>query len=138
MQKVAVSGSAGFIGGYLVEELLRRGYAVVGVDNFSKYGKVRKSYDDHPQYRLVEGDARNVELMTELLADCDHFVAGAAMIGGISYFHTYAYDLLAANERIMASSCDAAIAAQRDGRLQKVTYLSSSIVFENAPEWPSH
>ena len=40
--------------------------------------------------------------MTELLADCDHFVAGAAMIGGISYFHTYAYDLLATNERIIA------------------------------------
>ncbi len=51
--------------------------------------------------------------MTELLADCDHFVAGAAMIGGISYFHAYAYDLLATNERIMAASCDAAIAAHR-------------------------
>ena len=68
-----------------------------------------RSYDDHPDYRLVEGDARDVELMTELLADCDHFVAGAAMIGGISYFHTYAYDLLATNERIIAASCDAAI-----------------------------
>ena len=40
--------------------------------------------------------------MTELLADCDHFIAGAALIGGISYFHAYAYDLLATNERIMA------------------------------------
>jgi hypothetical protein len=45
--------------------------------------------------------------MTELLAGCDHFIAGAAMIGGISYFHTYAYDLLATNERIIAASCDA-------------------------------
>jgi nucleoside-diphosphate-sugar epimerase len=132
-----VSGSAGFIGGYVVEELLGRGYQVVGVDNFSKYGKVRKSYDDHPGYRLVEGDARDVELMTDLLADCDHFIAGAAMIGGISYFHTYAYDLLAANERIIASSCDAAIAAHRGGRLGKMTYMSSSMVFESATEWPS-
>ncbi len=138
MEKVVVSGSAGFIGGYLVEELLRRGYAVVGVDNFSKYGKVRKSYDDHPRYELVEGDARDVELMTRLLSDCDQFVAGAAMIGGISYFHTYAYDLLATNERIVASSCDAAIAALKQGRLKKVTYLSSSMVFESATEWPSH
>ncbi len=138
MEKVLVSGSAGFIGGYLVEELLRRGYTVVGVDNFSKYGKVRKSYDDHPRYELVEGDARDVGLMTRLLSDCDQFVAGAAMIGGISYFHTYAYDLLATNERIIASSCDAAIAAHQQGRLQKVTYLSSSMVFESATEWPSH
>ena len=138
MQKVLVSGSAGFIGGYVVEELLRRGYAVVGLDNFSKYGKVRKSYDNHPDYRLVEGDAQDVELMTRLLADCDHFIAGAAMIGGISYFHTYAYDLLATNERIIAASCDAAIAARRDGHLRKVTYLSSSMVFESADEWPSY
>jgi UDP-glucose 4-epimerase len=138
MEQVLVSGSAGFIGGYVVEELLKRGYAVVGLDDFSKYGKVTKSYDDHPRYRLVEGDARDVSLMTELLAGCDHFIAGAAMIGGISYFHTYAYDLLAANERIIAASCDAAIAARRGGRLRKVTYLSSSMVFESAAEWPSY
>jgi UDP-glucose 4-epimerase len=135
--KTLVSGSSGFIGGYVIEELLRRGHEVIGVDNFSKYGKVAKSYDDHENYRLVEGDARDSDLMTELLSDCDHFIAGAALIGGISYFHTYAYDLLANNERIIASSCDAAIAAHRDGRLQKVTYLSSSMVFESTTRWPS-
>ena len=135
--KVLVSGSSGFIGGYVVEELLRRGYEVVGIDNHSKYGRVSKSYDRHPNYRLVEDDARNVGLMTELLSDCDHFIAGAAMIGGISYFHTYAYDLLATNERIIAASCDAAIAAHRAGVLKKVTYMSSSMVFESTDEWPS-
>jgi UDP-glucose 4-epimerase len=135
--KVLVSGSSGFIGGYVVEELLRRGHTVVGVDNFSKYGPVAKSYDDHPSYQLVEGDARDTELMTRLLSDCDHFIAGAAMIGGISYFHAYAYDLLATNERIMAAQCDAAIAAHRDGRLAKVTYLSSSMVYESTDHWPS-
>jgi nucleoside-diphosphate-sugar epimerase len=135
--KVLVSGSAGFIGGYVVEELLSRGYAVVGIDNYSKYGKVEKSYDNHPRYTFYEDDARDVQLMTKLLSDCDHFVAGAALIGGISYFHAYAYDLLASNERIMASQCDAAIEAHRQGRLQKVTYLSSSMVFESTQHWPS-
>src|ERR1700746_2431407 len=138
MEQVLVSGSAGFIGGYVVEYLLNRGYAVVGLDNFSKYGKVRKSYDEDPRYRLVEGDARDVGLMSRLLAGCDHFIAGAAMIGGISYFHAYAYDLLATNERIIAASCDAAIKARAEGRLRKVTYLSSSMVFESAADWPSH
>ncbi|MDP9093280.1 MAG: NAD(P)-dependent oxidoreductase [Actinomycetota bacterium] len=136
-KKVLVSGSAGFIGGYLVEELLRCGYSVVGIDNYSKYGKIVKSYDEHPNYHFTEGDARDVDLMTSLLADCDHFVAGAALIGGISYFHAYAYDLLATNERIMAAQCDAAIAAHKSGRLRKVTYLSSSMVFESAEHWPS-
>jgi UDP-glucose 4-epimerase len=136
-QKVMVSGSAGFIGGYVVEELLSRGYSVVGIDNYSKYGPVVKSYDSHPDYDFVEDDARDVQLMTKLLADCDHFVAGAALIGGISYFHAYAYDLLASNERIMAAECDAAIEAHRSGKLQKVTYLSSSMVFESTEHWPS-
>jgi UDP-glucose 4-epimerase len=138
VSKVLVSGSSGFIGGYVVEELLGRGHTVVGVDNHSKYGRVAKSYDDHPSYTLVDGDARDTALMTELLADCEHFVAGAALIGGISYFHTYAYDLLATNERIIASSCDAAIDAFQNGRLEKVTYLSSSMVFESADRWPSY
>ncbi|MEV4133706.1 NAD-dependent epimerase/dehydratase family protein [Dactylosporangium sp. NPDC049742] len=137
MPKVLVTGSAGFIGGYVVEELLSRGYQVVGLDNYSKYGPVTRSYDSHPDYRFVEGDARDVDLVTELLDGCDHFIAGAAMIGGISYFHAYAYDLLATNERIMASSCDAAIKAHRDGTLKKMTYLSSSMVFESTTHWPS-
>src|ERR1700744_1798954 len=138
MATVLVSGSAGFIGGYVVEELLRRGHEVVGIDNLSKYGKVTKSYDDHRSYTFVEGDARDVDLITKLLIECDHFIAGAAMIGGISYFHTYAYDLLATNERIIATSCDAAITARRNGRLRKVTYLSSSMVFESADEGPPY
>jgi len=138
MKNVVVTGSAGFIGGYLVEELLRTGYSVTGVDNFSKYGPVTRSYDSDPNYRLVPGDVRDTELMTELLSDADHFIAGAALIGGISYFHTYAYDLLAQNERIIASSCDAAIAAKKAGaRLEKVTYMSSSMVFESTDRWPS-
>jgi len=135
--KVLVSGSSGFIGGYVVEELLRKGYDVVGIDNHSKYGRISKSYDSHPSYSLVEGDCCDVELMTELLMDCDHFIAGAALIGGISYFHAYAYDLLATNERIIASSCDAAIRAHRQGKLKKVTYMSSSMVFESTTQWPS-
>jgi len=135
--KVLVTGSAGFIGGYLVEELLGKGYEVVGVDNHSKYGPITKSYDSHPNYKLIIGDARDVDVMTAAMMDCEHVIAGAALIGGITYFHAYAYDLLATNERIMASTCDAAIRAHRQGKLKKVTYLSSSMVFESTDHWPS-
>jgi UDP-glucose 4-epimerase len=135
--KVLVTGSAGFIGGYVVAELLARGYEVVGVDNYSKYGPVAKIYDSDPRYHFVFGDAADVNVMRDALGGCDHFIAGAAMIGGISYFHTYPYDLLATNERIMAASCDAAIEAFRNGVLKKVTYMSSSMVFESTTTWPS-
>ncbi len=136
--KVLVTGSAGFIGGYVVERLLRREHEVIGLDNLSKYGLVTKSYDEHPGYRFVEGDARDKHLLGELLEGCDHFIAGAALIGGISYFHSYAYDLLATNERITAAACDAAIQARKEGSLEKVTFMSSSMVFESADAWPSY
>lgn len=135
--KVLITGAAGFIGGYLCEELLGEGWDVVGLDNYSKYGKIERAYDKHERYHFVEGDAKDTALVTELLADCDHFVAGAAMIGGITYFHEYAYDLLAENERITASSFDAAIQAHRDGKLQRITALSSSMVFENGTQFPT-
>jgi UDP-glucose 4-epimerase len=135
--KVLVTGAAGFLGGYVVSELLSRGHDVVGLDNFSRYGKVTKAHDDHPNYRLVEGDARDVDLVIELLAGCEHFIAGAALVGGMPYFHKYPYDVLATNERITAASCDAAIHAHAHDRLEKVTYVSSSMVFESTDHWPS-
>jgi nucleoside-diphosphate-sugar epimerase len=135
--KVLVTGAAGFICGYLVAELLEHGHEVVGVDNFSKYGRVGKSYDGHPRYRLVEGDAKDAALLTELARECDQVVAAAAMIGGISYFHEFAYDLLAENERILAATFDAAIAARRTGHLQRIVVLSSSMVYESAAVFPT-
>jgi len=135
--KVLVTGASGFICGYLVADLLNAGHEVVGVDNFSKYGPVRRSFDTDPRYRLVEGDAKDAELLTELAAGCDQVVAGAAMIGGISYFHEFAYDLLAENERICAATFDAALTAFRLGRMQKITVLSSSMVFESTAVFPT-
>lgn len=138
MEKVLVTGSAGFIGGYLVEELVCQGYNVIGLDNLSKYGRVSRSFDENSNYEFVAGDAMDVKLLEDLLFDCDHVIAGAALIGGISYFHTYAYDLLAKNERMIAAMCDAAIATRAKGRpLKKVTYMSSSMVFESTDRWPS-
>ncbi len=136
--KVLITGSAGFIGGYVVQELLDKGHEVIGIDNLSKYGDVTRSFDSATNYEFVNGDVQDVNLMTKLMHDVDHVIAGAALIGGISYFHTYAYDLLAKNERIIASTCDAAIATLQAGRpLKKVTYLSSSMVFESTNKWPS-
>jgi UDP-glucose 4-epimerase len=135
--RILITGAAGFINGYLVPELLEAGHEVVGLDDFSKYGRLTKSYDDHPRYRFVEGDAKDTALMRELAADVDQVVASAAMIGGISYFHEFAYDLLAENERILASTFDAAIAARRDGVLSRIIVVSSSMVYESATVFPT-
>src|SRR5947209_14196366 len=124
--KILVTGAAGFIGGYLVEELLQAGHHVVGLDNFSKYGEVRQASLGHPNYQFVTGDAKDIGLLRDLMRDVDQVVAGAARIGGISYFHEFAYDLLSENERITAATFDAAVAAFKAGTLKKINVISSS------------
>lgn len=131
--RVLLTGSEGLIGGYLTRELLARGYDVTGIDNFSKHG-IRQAPDG---YRLIEGDAADEAVLDEALADCDHFIAGAAMIGGLGYLHGVPLDLLIDNERLTIAACQAAIRAHRAGRLAKVTWVSSSMVYESAASWPS-
>jgi UDP-glucose 4-epimerase len=135
--KILVTGSSGFIAGYLIADLLDAGHEVVGLDNNSKYGPMERAFDGHPGYRAVLGDAKDSALLTELLADCDQFVAAAAIIGGITLFHELAYDLIAENERITASAFDAAIAAYGRGPLQKITVVSSSMVYESCDVYPT-
>lgn len=138
MPRVLVTGSAGFIGGYVVNTLLRDGWSVVGLDNYSKYGPIERSYDDHPNYHLTVGDARDADLVAELLDGCDHFLAAAAMIGGIAYFNRRSYDLLRINEALTGAACDAAIKVFTEGgSLKKVTYFSSSMAYGSSDRWPS-
>jgi UDP-glucose 4-epimerase len=135
--KILITGAKGFVAGYLAQELLDQDWEVFGIDNLSKYGLVEKSYDDHPNYRFIKGDAKDIKLLKEVLGGCDHFVAGAAMIGGIPYFHEFPYDLIAENERITAAAFDAAIWAHYRAKLKKITVISSSMVFENATKFPT-
>lgn len=137
MSKILITGSAGFIGGYLVEEFLKQGHQVVGIDNFSKYGVVSRNYDDNPNYKFVKGDVKDTSLLISLLKDCDYLIAGAAKIGGIGYFHKFAYDLLAENERIIASTFDAAIKSFKNQKLKKIIVISSSMVFESTNKYPT-
>ena len=57
--KVLVSGAGGFLGGYLVADLLGQGHDVLGLDNHSKYGRIVRSYDAESRFRMVEGDAKD-------------------------------------------------------------------------------
>jgi UDP-glucose 4-epimerase len=134
MSRVLITGSEGLIGGYLTDELLDRGYDVVGLDNFSKHGLTGQR--EHRRYKLIEGDASDERLLDEALSGCDHFVACAAMIGGLGYLHGVPFDLLVANESLTMQAAMAAIRARKFGVLKKVTWISSSMVYESAQFWP--
>ena len=71
MAKVLITGSAGFIGGYVVEELLRRGHTVVGIDNHSKYGRVHHSYDLDPASRGLSVAQHAARVLQHLCGERD-------------------------------------------------------------------
>jgi len=129
---VLVTGSQGFIGGYIVKDLLKKGYVVIGVDNYSKYGRLTREYDDHPNFTLLEVDLSQQKPVYNRYDSIDYIIAGAAMIGGISYFHKYAYDLLATNERILTNTFDTAINLHKARKLRRLVVISSSMVYEGA------
>lgn len=137
MEKVLVTGSEGFIGGYIVKQLLDKGYEVVGIDNLSKYGKVIRNHSNNKRYKLHIGDVKDKTQFYNLLKDCDYLIAGAAMIGGISYFHDFAYDLLSENEKIISVTTDTAIECQNNHKLKRTIFLSSSMVFESTDRFPT-
>ncbi len=136
-KKILITGSAGFVGGYVVDELLKNGWDVVGVDNYSTYGPREKSYDRHPNYLFYREDVKNTNTIKEIASECDYILAGAAMVGGISYAHKFSYDLLSENEKIIISTFDAAIDSFKNHSLKKIIVISSSMVFESTSEYPT-
>lgn len=138
MKKVLLTGSQGFIGSYICKNLLVD-HKVLGIDNYSKYGKIAREHDNHPNFQLVNLNLVNSQHIRNVFEtfDPDYIIAGAAMIGGIAYFHKYAYDLVSVNERIMANTLDAAIFLHRGKKnLKRVVNISSSMVYENAIIFP--
>jgi len=135
--KILVTGSAGFVGGYLVEELLKHNHVVVGIDNYCKYGKIKKSYDNVKNYFFTEGDVKDTKIMKEIISDCDQIVTLAAIVGGISFFNKFTYDLLSENEKILTSTFDTAIWAFKNRKLKKINVISTSMVYGNTALFPT-
>ena len=137
MKKVLVTGSEGFIGGYIVKELLNQNYEVYGIDNLTKYGQVIRNHSDDKNYKFFNEDIKNKEFLKEIMSECDYLIAGAAMIGGISYFHEFEYDLLSEDEKIISTTTDVAIDCYQNFNLKRAVYLSSSMVFESSDIFPT-
>jgi nucleoside-diphosphate-sugar epimerase len=134
------TGSHGFIAGYTISKLLENGHKVWGIDNFWKYGETTKHYDNHANFKFIKGDAKDVTLLKKIIFEnkINIFVAGAAIIGGITLFHELAYDILAENEKLTCAAFDACIDAYKnDTFFEKILVISSSMVYENVTNYPS-
>jgi UDP-glucose 4-epimerase len=134
---IFVTGSAGFIGGYLVAELLDGGHHVIGVDNFSKYGPIEKSYQEHPQLHVRQRRLQRRRLLGDLAAGAITWWP-APPRSAASAISTNTPTICCA--RTSGSSPPPSMRPSRRSRnrkLKKITVLSSSMVFENATLFPT-
>lgn len=86
--KILVTGCAGFVGSSLVDELLRQGHEVIGIDNFST-GKLKfiESAKLNSKFSLIIDDLLRTKLLTKYLENVElvyHLAANADIRGGLS------------------------------------------------------
>lgn len=86
---ILVTGGAGFIGSHLVESLLEKGNKVITIDNFDSYypRSIKESnisaHRKHENYRLVEADIRNLDVIDKKITEDINGIAHLAAKAGV-------------------------------------------------------
>jgi nucleoside-diphosphate-sugar epimerase len=81
----------------------------------------------------IRGDLRDYGFAREATSGCDQVIHLAAIVGGIGNFHKFPFTLLENNHGLYNAVFKAAL----DEDVQRLTYVSSSMVFENATTFPT-
>jgi nucleoside-diphosphate-sugar epimerase len=79
--RVLVTGGAGYIGNYIVEELLENGHDVRVLDNFLFGGDALDPFRDHERLDIQEGDIRHIEDLSYAMEDREAVIHMAGIVG---------------------------------------------------------
>ena len=81
IERVLVVGGAGYIGSVLVSDLLARGYKVRVLDSFLFGPKSLEAVKTNPNCELITGDIRDIQVVVQVMKDCDAVIHLAAIVG---------------------------------------------------------
>ena len=130
--KIVVTGGAGFIGSNLCEDLLKYNNEVVCLDNFSTgHQKNIATLLNHKNFKLIEGDIRNLETCKKAMQGAEYVLQQAAL-GSVPRSIN---DPIHTNENNISGFLNVLVAA-RDTKVKRVVYAASSSTYGDSQEMP--
>jgi UDP-N-acetylglucosamine 4-epimerase len=130
--KFLVTGSAGFIGSNLVEAILKLGYEVRGLDNFSTGKKENvELFTNNPHYEFIEGNICDLDTCMRACEGIDYVLHQAAW-GSVPR----SMEMPLLYEEINIKGTLNMMEAARQNNVKKFVYASSSSVYGDEPNLP--
>ncbi len=131
-KKILITGGVGFIGSNLCDYMISKGAVVTCLDNFATGHRHNIQHlDDHPQFRLIEGDIRNLETCHTACAGQD-FVLHQAALGSVPRSIN---DPITSNEVNVSGFLNMLVAA-RDAGVKRLVYAASSSTYGDSKSLP--
>lgn len=130
---IFITGGAGFIGSYVVEELLTHSpRKIIIVDNMIRGSAANMAaFKDHPAVEFIEGDIRDAKLMDECVARSQYvFHMAALRINACAADQREGFDVMAAATFNLIDLC------KKHG-VKKIVYSSSASVYGLAQNFPT-
>ena len=130
--KILVTGGAGFIGSNLIEHFLKNNNEVVCLDNLSTgHKKNIVEFMDHPNFQMVEGDIRHLDICKHAVRDCE-YVFHQAALGSVP---RSIQDPVTTNAVNIDGFLNMLTAA-RDEKVKRFIYAASSSTYGDNKELP--
>ncbi|MBB6370364.1 SDR family oxidoreductase [Chryseobacterium shigense] len=132
MNKILITGGAGFIGSNLTEYFLNKGCHVVCLDNFATGHRHNiDPFLENPNYKLIEGDIRDLEVCQKAVENVDYILHQAAL-GSVP---RSIKDPVTSNDVNVSGFLNMLVAA-RDAKVKRFVYAASSSTYGDSASLP--